>query len=484
MKNSKHNLLKIIALSFALALFSPGVANADFPTSPHYGHWVFMGGDITSTVTLIKNNPDFIGIKKVYHWKYLETSEGVYDFSEITSDLAELQAEGKRLWVQVSTTTWSSGGSPRTPEYMWTDSKYGGTLPYYSVYERSVGYGGWVPIFWNTELQDRFRALNTALGASFNGEAYFEGVTLGETSIGRPPGAQFGYTVAGALAGFKTIASAMKTAFPDKAFIHNVNYAPFDRADFCAWCVSNNIGIGCPDFRINSVTNSIYTLIYPIMLQYHDDIPIAPDVQWEDYEYVNPETGVYGTAAELLIASHDITDPHYFSWERREPYFTNDVIPAVNEYPTLPITRIASGPGVVDNGDAGTSSTGSWYVSSGPSPYGSGSLYCQGGIYTYEKVLSGNYEVSLWWTSLSRRPSSAIIRIYNNVNLIDTVVVNQKINGGQWNLLGTYDFTGTAKIEVLSAGSSDRTNADAVKFSSGESEKPLSPTNVRMKIIP
>lgn len=43
--------------------------------------------------------------------------------------------------------------------------------------------------------------------------------------------------------------------------------------------------------------------------------------------------------------------------------------------------------------------------------------------------------------------------------------INQYENGGQWNVLGTYTFTGTAKITIVSTSSVDSTCADAVKFS-------------------
>jgi len=46
-----------------------------------------------------------------------------------------------------------------------------------------------------------------------------------------------------------------------------------------------------------------------------------------------------------------------------------------------------------------------------------------------------------------------------------TVHVDQRTNGGKWNLLGTYAFTDAASVTILSASSSTySTNADAVRF--------------------
>ena len=130
----------------------------------------------------------------------------------------------------------------------------------------------------------------------------------------------------------------------------------------------------------------------------------------------------------------------------------------------------ANGTYIIDNGDNGTSSTGTWSASGGANPYGSGSLYCHAvnSTYTYEKTLDGNYTVSLWWTEYASRSSSVTVKIYDSGdNLLDTKSVNQTTLGGQWNEQDTYDFNATAKVMILSTGGGPpnvSTCADAVKF--------------------
>ena len=53
---------------------------------------------------------------------------------------------------------------------------------------------------------------------------------------------------------------------------------------------------------------------------------------------------------------------------------------------------------IVDNSEAGTSSTGSWQVSGGPDPHGNSSLYSKtaGTTYSFDAAFHGTYEVSLW----------------------------------------------------------------------------------------
>ncbi|MFO7971999.1 MAG: hypothetical protein R6U40_09640, partial [Desulfobacterales bacterium] len=129
---------------------------------------------------------------------------------------------------------------------------------------------------------------------------------------------------------------------------------------------------------------------------------------------------------------------------------------------------------IIDNGDAGTSSTGIWEVSTRPNAYGDDSLYSwtPGGLYTYEAAVNGAYTVSLWWTDHpNQRSSSVPVEIYDGDVLLDTVYVNQQTNGGQWNDIGEYEFSGTARVVVVSEGDLS-TCGDAVSFKRVASAEP------------
>ncbi len=121
---------------------------------------------------------------------------------------------------------------------------------------------------------------------------------------------------------------------------------------------------------------------------------------------------------------------------------------------------------IVDNGDAGTSFTGSWSPSSGPDYYGSQSLYNWNvGTYSFQASVSETADVYLWWTETSSRCENVTVEIYDGTTLIDdTVRINQQENGGQWNLIGTYTFSGTAKVVIVSGSDTCSTCADAVRF--------------------
>ncbi|MCP4261686.1 MAG: hypothetical protein GY774_29915, partial [Planctomycetes bacterium] len=140
--------------------------------------------------------------------------------------------------------------------------------------------------------------------------------------------------------------------------------------------------------------------------------------------------------------------------------------------------------GIIDNGDSGTSYTGGWVVSGGSNPYGSNSLYSNesGATYTFQaSEVNNTYEVSLWWTYYNNRCDSVPVDIYDGNTLIDTVYVDHLTNGGQWNVLGTYDFSGTARVVINSQGGCT-TSADAVKIDV-DTILPSTPTNLQATTI-
>jgi PKD repeat protein len=116
----------------------------------------------------------------------------------------------------------------------------------------------------------------------------------------------------------------------------------------------------------------------------------------------------------------------------------------------------------IDNGGPGTSSTGTWSVSTGPNPYGSNSIYARPtATYTWQFASqpAGLYNVYIWYTATSTRASAVPV----NINGLETVTVDQRTGGGQWNHLGAYPFNGSGYVTVTAVGTAS-TCADAVRF--------------------
>ena len=69
-----------------------------------------------------------------------------------------------------------------------------------------------------------------------------------------------------------------------------------------------------------------------------------------------------------------------------------------------------------------------------------------------------------WWPSSRRLASNAKYTIVHDGGS-DVVTVNQRSNGGQWNLLGNFTFSDaqTARIS-LSDNANNRVSADAIRL--------------------
>jgi ribonuclease PH len=56
------------------------------------------------------------------------------------------------------------------------------------------------------------------------------------------------------------------------------------------------------------------------------------------------------------------------------------------------------------------------------------------------------------------------VEIYDGDVFLDTVYVDQSQNSGQWNILGSYDFNGIARVNLISESDTCSTSADAVRY--------------------
>jgi hypothetical protein len=70
------------------------------------------------------------------------------------------------------------------------------------------------------------------------------------------------------------------------------------------------------------------------------------------------------------------------------------------------------------------------------------------------------------WSSSSGSRASSVLFAIDYAGSSDTVYRDQRINGGQWVLLGTYPFNaGTAgKVTISTTGTDNYVIADAIRF--------------------
>lgn len=126
---------------------------------------------------------------------------------------------------------------------------------------------------------------------------------------------------------------------------------------------------------------------------------------------------------------------------------------------------------IIDNVDPGFSTIGSWSLStSQPDRYGANYSVSPLGTgtnkatWTFSVPRSGRYFVNAYWSVHSNRADNAPY-IVTHANGIDTIRVNQKINGGIWNRLGDFQFIESSLATVtLTNDANGYVIADAVKM--------------------
>jgi len=171
-------------------------------------------------------------------------------------------------------------------------------------------------------------------------------------------------------------------------------------------------------------------------------------------------TYLYGNDGKLLVESGPSNDfvEYIFLGEQLLASYQEFLSPP--DPPPAPV--------IIDNGDVGTSPTGSWSSNANNNDYGEDYLLANTGAtntYTWAPTLLGTdiYEVYAWWPAKNNQSSNVPYTITHSGQQ-DVVYADHSANGGQWNLLGTYFFAddGTESVQVSAVNG--KTVADAVKF--------------------
>jgi RHS repeat-associated protein len=126
---------------------------------------------------------------------------------------------------------------------------------------------------------------------------------------------------------------------------------------------------------------------------------------------------------------------------------------------------------IIDNDAAATAATGTWTLSTAggaSEKYGPNFRWNVAGTgadtYTWTPTIPSQqlYNVYAMWRQYSDRPTNAPYTIYH-AGGSNTVQVNQRINGGKWNLLGTFELSPSQNHRVVVADNANGTViADAV----------------------
>jgi len=286
------------------------VAEADPAPTAHPGHYLIAGSPLSDkTIETLQRVEVFRGVSVVYDWVTLETSEGVYDFSQVKADLERLRPLHKQMTIMLRDKSFANNQFVPVPEYLLAEEYLGGYLDHpgrVSVATR------WVPA-----VSERFRALISALGEAIGDVAEVEGVKTSESATANQPGSDFDvYEYARQL---ELDADAMAEAFPGRANFLYLNWGLGQRRadgtslmrDVALHAASVGVGIGGPDVHPD-VDIPAYPL-YPLVAA---TVPTMVEVQYSDYDH----TAVPGDTEQLYDFAVNSLDVSYIAWQPRPPY--------------------------------------------------------------------------------------------------------------------------------------------------------------------
>jgi hypothetical protein len=286
-------------------------------------------------------NEGVAGAHLKYTWRELEPERDRYELGPILEDLAYLEGQGKRLFVQLQEVSFDE--RVNVPDYLVEDPEFGGGVARQYEWERSddsdATFDGWVPRRWDPAVRGRFARLLDALGSELDGR--IEGINLPETAVGfGESGALFpnGYTAEGYFEGIKALMTSARGAFPLSIVIVYANFMPgealpeedrgflrgvYDHAE------ASGVGVGGPDLLPHRRGQQTHSL--PLIAGRAPDVPAGLAVQWGNLQDVNPSTGRSVTVEELYGFARDSLHLDYIFWGVQEPYYSRDVLPFLGD---------------------------------------------------------------------------------------------------------------------------------------------------------
>lgn len=283
------------------------------------------------------DNEAVVGAQLKYTWRELEPEQGVYRLQPVLDDLRFLEANGKRLFVQLQDVSFSK--EVLVPDYLVSDSVFGGGVARKFECpgddESRARFDGWVARRWDPAVRTRFAKLLEELGRVLDGR--IEGLNLAETSIdfcdsGRlyPPG----FSTSGYVDAVKSTLSAARKAFPRSVVIQYANFMPGEWLPWTdhghlrsvyAHAESIGVGVGGPDLMPHRKGQQQHS--YPLIAARSAAVRAGVAVQDGNLAERDPATGRQVSVAELHAFARDRLRLDYLFWGTEEPYYSRDILP-------------------------------------------------------------------------------------------------------------------------------------------------------------
>jgi hypothetical protein len=238
----------------------------------HPGHYTVMVQNQDSQKDMATAlQPGMVGIAKRYSWRTLEPKQGVYDFSEIKSDLSWAAARGTRLIVMI--------------EYKTFNGKMSGPA-YLDSLETRNNMGGYSLELWSPTVVARYNALIKALGGQIDSNHNFEGLADQETALSLDPPIlkAHGYTPEKYRDALISMLSASSASLPTSRVFWFMNVLPGNQSyigDIAAAVAPKGVVMGGPDVWPDN--RSLQSSTYPFYSQFAGRMPLFGEVEHLDY---------------------------------------------------------------------------------------------------------------------------------------------------------------------------------------------------------
>jgi hypothetical protein len=314
-----------------------GPVLADTHAAPQ--NFVFFGLDRERIhETSFLENPGVVGAQLKYTWKELEPEHDRFDFSAPRADLVFLEANGKKLFIQLQDATFDEA-YVCVPVYLREDAAFrGGVARKYTIKkddESTATSDGWVARRWDPAVRERFAKLLDALGKEFDGR--IEGINLPETSVDFGESGQLfpeGFSFVSYVDGVKANMTAARAAFPHSVVIQYANFMP---GEWLPWtdhgylkaiyaCANETgVGVGGPDLLPHRKGQQNHS--YPLITARGANVVAGVAVQDNNLDDKDPATKKQVTVDELYRFARDRLRLDYIFWGTEEPHYSKDVLP-------------------------------------------------------------------------------------------------------------------------------------------------------------
>jgi hypothetical protein len=266
------------------------------------------------------------GLVKRYTWGSMEPSQGVYDFSELQSDLAWAAANGMQLIAMVEDKTFNM--TKAGPAYL-------------DNYEAKNNMGGYTMVRWSPTVVTRFNALVKALGAAVDSNKNFEGIATQETALSLDPSVAkaFNYSPEQYRDAYINTLSAAAGSLPTSRVFWFMNFLVGGQdyiADIASAVAPLGVLMGGPDVWPDN--QSLESKVYPYYSQFYGKMPLFAQVENVCYSEPHMTGGFptkYWTMPDLFDFARTKLHVNYMFWVRVTKASPADAYDWLNALPVI-----------------------------------------------------------------------------------------------------------------------------------------------------